>query len=69
MNAIGHANLGVAYLYAGRLDEAIACFRTALSLSPGIAGAQFQIGVALLLKGEPAGALAAMQQEPTRSGA
>ena len=63
VNTIGHANLGIAYLYAGRLDEAIASIRTALSLSPGFAGAQFAIGVALLLKGDPAGALAAMQQE------
>ena len=63
VNTIGHANLGIAYLYAGRLDEAIASIRTALNLSPGFAGAQFAIGVALLLKGDPAGALAAMQQE------
>jgi len=63
VNTIGHANLGIAYLYAGRLDEAIASLRTALSLSPGFAGAQFAIGVALLLKGDPAGALAAMQDE------
>lgn len=64
VNTFGHANLGVTYLYAGRLDEAVASFRTALSLSPGFAGAQFGIGVALLLKGEPAGALEAMQREP-----
>lgn len=67
VNTIGHANLGIAYLYAGRLDEAIASIRMALSLSPGFAGAQFAVGVALLLKGDPAGALAAMQQEADES--
>jgi TolB-like protein len=63
VNTFGHANLGVAYLYAGRLDDAIDSLRMALSLSPGFAAAQFAIGEALLLKGDPAGALAAIQQE------
>jgi len=63
VNPNGHVGLSYAYFYAGRLDEAIASLRTALSLSPGYAGAQYQIGVALLLKGDKAGALAAMQQE------
>ena len=63
VNAVGYANLGYQYSYAGRLDDAIASRRTALSLSPGYAGAKYLIGVALLLKGEPAGALAAMQDE------
>ncbi len=56
-------NLGLTYLYAGRLDEAIASFRTTLTLSPGFIGAQYFIGTALLLKGEPESALAAMQKE------
>ena len=60
----GHGNLGQSYLNGGRLDESIATSRTALSLSPGYAGAQYNIGVALLLKGDPAAALAAMQQDP-----
>jgi tetratricopeptide (TPR) repeat protein len=34
LNAIGHANLAIAYLNAGRLDEAIANGRTALRLAP-----------------------------------
>ncbi len=63
VNATGHHNLGIDYRNAGRLDEAIASFRTALSLSPDYAGAQYGIGVALLLEGDPAGALAAMQEE------
>jgi TolB-like protein/lipoprotein NlpI len=67
VNAVGYANLGFQYSYAGRLDEAIASRRTALYLSPGYSGAQYQIGVALLLKGDPAEALAAMQNESSES--
>ncbi len=59
---VGHVNLGLYYIYAGRLDEAIASFRTTLTLSPGHSGAQHFIGTALLLKGEPKSALAAMQK-------
>ena len=63
VNAPGHANLGTTYLYAGRLDEALESYRTALSLSPGAGSVQYSIGVALLLKGDPAAALAATQKE------
>jgi len=63
VNPTGHNNLGFYYLYAGRYDESIASYRTALSLSPGYADAQGQIGLALLLKGDSPGALAAMQKE------
>ena len=35
INLSAHANLGVYYLPAGRLDEAIATFRTVLRLAPG----------------------------------
>jgi adenylate cyclase len=47
----------------GRLDEAIASFRTALSLSPGRAGVHCGIGMALLQKGEPGAALEEILQE------
>ncbi len=67
VNAVGFVNLGYQYANAGRLDEAIASRRTALSLSPGYAGAQYLIGVALLLEGDPAGALAAMKEETNDS--
>ncbi|OOG53833.1 hypothetical protein B0E47_11520 [Rhodanobacter sp. B05] len=56
-------NLGINYLYAGRYDEAIAKFHTLLSLSPGYGSAHFDIGVALLLKGDGPGGLAQMRQE------
>jgi adenylate cyclase len=63
VNAPGHANLGTTYLYAGRLNEALESYRTALSLSPDAGSVQYSIGVVLLLKGDPAAALAATQKE------
>ena len=63
VNATAHANLGILYYVDGRLDAAIESYRTALSLSPGYRGAQNLIGLALLAKGEPEAALAAMQKE------
>jgi len=59
----GYARLGINYLWAGRLDDAIASLRTALSLSPEFIGAQYNIGMALLLKGDPEAALRAFQKE------
>jgi len=63
LDAVANNNQGDSYLSAGRLDEAIASFRTALTLSPAYIGAQYRIGVALLLKGEPVSALTSIQQE------
>ena len=51
------------YVYAGRWDDAIAASQTALRLSPGHISTHYWIGTALLFKGEPGAALAAMQQE------
>jgi TolB-like protein/Flp pilus assembly protein TadD len=63
VNPIGHYRLGVTYLWALRLDAAIASLRTALSLSPERIAARWGIGIALLLKGESEAALAAIEQE------
>ena len=68
VNPRGHHNLGLGYLHTGRLDQAIAAFRTALSLSPGRIGVRYTIGVALLLQRDPEAALAAMKQEPSEIG-
>ena len=57
------SNLGYHQRFSGRYDEAIASFRTALSLNPGRGGVHYQLGVALLLKGDAAGALAEIEQE------
>jgi TolB-like protein/Flp pilus assembly protein TadD len=53
---------------AGRYDEAIASFRTVLSLSPGWSGAHYELGVTLLLKGDAHAALAEIEQETTEAG-
>jgi len=58
-----HSNLGRNYMSTGQWDKAIASYRTALVLSPGYAGGQYAIGVALMLKGEPQAALEAMQPD------
>ncbi len=63
INPVNHLNLSGYYILSGRLDEAIASSRVALLLSPGIGGAQYRLGEALLRKNEPEAALTAFQQE------
>jgi TolB-like protein/Flp pilus assembly protein TadD len=57
------STLGYNYIRAGRFDEAIAKLQKVLSLRPGRGSANFQLGVALLFKGDAAAALVQMQQE------
>jgi tetratricopeptide (TPR) repeat protein len=45
------------------LDDALSALRTAAELSPDYSGVHYRIGLALLLKGDPAGALAATEME------
>jgi len=59
----GYANLGIAELYAGRLDAADSNFRTALTLSPNYIGARCLRGMTMLLKGDAQSALAVVEQE------
>ena len=63
LNPARHGSLGYDFTRMGRLDDAIARYRTALSLSPGRVGTQYNIGEAMLRKGDAAAALGAMQQE------
>ncbi len=63
VSPIRNASMGLTYYEAGRLDEAIASFRTTLTLSPGYITAHYFIGEALLLKGEPVSALEATKME------
>ncbi|HEX3122926.1 MAG TPA: tetratricopeptide repeat protein, partial [Rhodanobacteraceae bacterium] len=56
-------NLGYHQRMAGRLDAAIASFRTMLSLAPARGDAHAQLGTALLLNGDAPGALAEIEQE------
>jgi TolB-like protein/Tfp pilus assembly protein PilF len=63
VNPTSHSNLGTAYVWAGRFDEAIASLHTALTLSPGRFRAHYRIGEALLQKGDAEGALREMMNE------
>jgi len=63
-NPARHNDLGVTYYYAGHWDQAITSLRTATTLSPGVIGAHYTAGQALLMKGQPTAALAEMQLEP-----
>jgi tetratricopeptide (TPR) repeat protein len=60
-SAVGRGN--ASYRYAGRLDEAMVQFRTALSLSPGYIGGHQAVGEVLLQKGDANAALAEMLLE------
>ena len=66
-NPVGHNNLGTVYYLAGHWDQSIASLRTALALSPGFSGAHETLALALLFKGDTAGALLEMQAEADES--
>jgi TolB-like protein/Tfp pilus assembly protein PilF len=55
--------LGYSQRCAGRYDAAIASYRAVLGLSPDNGGAHYQLGVALLLKGDAKQALAEIERE------
>jgi TolB-like protein/Tfp pilus assembly protein PilF len=63
VNPVSHKNLGAYYLAARRWDEAIASCQTALRLSPNSVGTRYEIGTALLLRGEPGAAMEAFSKE------
>jgi TolB-like protein/Flp pilus assembly protein TadD/predicted Ser/Thr protein kinase len=67
VNLYVQKSLGYAQRFAGRFDDAIASYRMALSLSPGQGRTPAQIGIALLLKGDAEGALAAIEQEKSEA--
>ncbi len=67
VNVLALFNLGITQLWAGRFDAAIASLRTVLSLSPGRGGAHYQLGTALLLNGDAAGALAEIDKETSEA--
>ena len=64
VNPTGHGDLAFQYYVAGRLEDAIASARSALTVSPESVGAHYRIGVSLLLKGDGPAALKEMQAEP-----
>jgi tetratricopeptide (TPR) repeat protein len=57
-------NRGWILFWSGRLPEAEESFRRALQISPTYESAHFYLGHVLLLRGDAAGALGQMQQEP-----
>ncbi|MEO6364891.1 MAG: tetratricopeptide repeat protein [Luteimonas sp.] len=59
-----YSQLGLAYVQAGRLDEAIAACRTALAMEPEQIITHYTIGTALLRKGNAQAALTEFGQEP-----
>jgi tetratricopeptide (TPR) repeat protein len=63
VNVAALYNLGIDRRDAGQFDAAIASLRTVLSLSPGRGDAHFQLGAALLLKGDAQDALVEIEQE------
>ena len=67
LNALAHATLGGAYNRAGRYDEGMASIQTSLRLAPGRTLAHYSIAMTLLQKGDPQGALTAVQAEPGES--
>jgi TolB-like protein/Tfp pilus assembly protein PilF len=60
-------NLANAQRNLGRYDEAVACYRTVLSLVPGRSKAHAGLGEALVLHGDPVGALTEIEQERVES--
>ena len=64
VNAANHANLGNSYRWSGRPEDAVAAYRTALRLSPGLGAAHSFIGLALITQGQHEEALAAIEREP-----
>jgi adenylate cyclase len=63
LNPIKYNNLGTYYFYSARLDDAIEAYRKALSLSPNARYLHYNIGLALILKGQPEDALEELKLE------
>jgi len=67
VNVTSLSNFGYHQRMAGRYDAGIASFRTVLSLSPNQGGAHYQLGTALMLKGDATAALAEIEQEKSEA--
>src|SRR4030095_9173281 len=63
VNVNAHYHIGLARLYARRLDVSTDAFRAALRLAPNVIGAHVFIGVVQLLKGDSEAALEEVRQE------
>jgi tetratricopeptide (TPR) repeat protein len=58
----GHMRMGQAYLQSKESGKAVSEFESAVRLRPGSAAAQYNLGAALRLWGDPAGAEAALRE-------
>jgi len=67
VNTTALFNFGAYQRFSGRYDEAIASFRTGLSLDPSQGVVRYELAIALLLKGDAASALAEAEQEPNEA--
>jgi len=67
LNVMARENLGHAYRYAGRLDDAIDQFRIVLSLSPNYTSMHAFIAEVLLQKGDAAAALTEANEESSEN--
>ena len=56
---MAHNNLGNALRDQGKLEEAVACYHTALNLQPDYAQAEYNLGNVLRDQGKPEEAVAA----------
>jgi len=68
-NPIAHHSLGNLLVIAGRWDEAIASYETALSLSPARVNVHAGISRARLMQGDAQGALRSIEQEQNETNA
>jgi len=68
-NPIAHHSLGNLLVIAGRWDEAIASYETALSLSPARVNVHAGISRARLMQGDAEGALRSIEQEQNETNA
>ena len=66
-NAFSHASLGGAYRCAGRHDDALAAFRRAFALSPGMVSLRSRMGLVLLKLNRLKDALSEAEREPTET--
>src|SRR5204862_6550713 len=67
LSPIVNTDLAWCLLYGGRLDEAIAQFRTAIGVDANSASAHWGLGAALTVKRDYAGAIAELKQALTLS--
>jgi tetratricopeptide (TPR) repeat protein len=63
LSTIAFFNLGEVYFAAGRFEESVSAFQTALDLSPGYRGGYLWLSKALLLSGKTGEALEAARKE------